>query len=85
MPIPVGRHRQYVLCIITQFTLAYLLILCPVGLKLRRKWEGLAYENAENRPPPGVPCTPKKTPWSMYAQFKKFNGSPGHAQVHTLE
>ena len=41
-----------------------------LGLKLRRKAEGLAYENAENR-------NPRRTdPWRTYAQFQELNVSP---------
>ena len=40
-----------------------------VGLKLCRKLEGLAYENAENRYPQCMICA-KYTPWHTYAQLK---------------
>jgi len=47
-----------------------------VGLKLRRKSEGLAYEKRWKSIPLAQIC-PKKTPWRTYAQFKKLNGSLG--------
>ena len=46
-----------------------------VGQKLRRKFEGLVYENAENQYPRRTIC-PKRDPWHTYTQFKKLNGRP---------
>ena len=46
-----------------------------VGLKLRRKSEGFAYENAENRYPRRT-IRPKIDPARTYAQFQKLSGSP---------
>ena len=51
-----------------------------VGLKLRRKFEGLAYQNAENHYPRRT-IGPKGD--TLVSQFKKLNGSPGSTETST--
>jgi len=47
-----------------------------VGLKLPRKLEGLAYENAESRYPRRTIRSKIEALAYVYAQLKKLNGSP---------
>ena len=47
--------------------------------KITPKIGRLGAQKCRKSLPPGVPYVKKLTPWRMYAQFEKLNGSPGWA------